>query len=243
MKHYTHLIFDADHTLLDYIEDELAAFRSVYTELGMPITDEVTSFSRHTSEMEWTKAGLYDVHDPLIQRDYHKLYRSHVTGIFEAVFAKFSFAADPQKAGERFLDALCAPAHTYAGVEELLRCLSKKSGGRYEITIATNGLSSIQNGRLSALKPFVAQIFISEEVGSIKPLRGFFSALLQKTHARKEECLMIGDSLSSDVAGAQAIGIDACWYNPKGMENISDHKPTFEINRLDQLWACLEKDE
>ena len=50
MKKYKYLIFDADHTLYDYIADELQAFRDLYAELGMPVTDELLAFSRHNSE-------------------------------------------------------------------------------------------------------------------------------------------------------------------------------------------------
>ena len=41
-----------------------------------------------------------------------------------------------------------------------------------------------------------------------------FEKMLEKLQAKKEECLMIGDSLSSDIAGAHAVGMDACWFNP-----------------------------
>ena len=239
MKHYTHLIFDADHTLLDYVADELAAFRVVYNQIGLPISDELLHFSRHASESEWTNAGLYDVYKPAIQAAYHRLYRTHVTGIFEKAFEKFSVHADAEKAGKAFLAALCAPAHLYEGVETLLRKLSKNSGGRYEIIIATNGVCDIQNGRLTPIKPYISQLVVSEEVGEIKPTLAFFDALLKKTGAKKETSLMIGDSLASDVAGALRAGIDVCWYNPQGKNNETDWKPNFEISSLQDLQKYL----
>jgi len=32
----------------------------------------------------------------------------------------------------------------------------------------------------------------------------------------KEQTVMIGDSLSSDIRGGSNFGIDTCWYNPSG---------------------------
>ncbi len=239
MKHYQYLIFDADHTLLDYVADELAAFRVVYNQIGLPITDELLFFSRYASETEWTNAGLYDVYKSEIQAAYHRLYRTHVTGIFEKVFEKFSVQADAKKAGKAFLAALCEPANLYEGVETLLRALSKNSGGRYEIIIATNGVCDIQNGRLTHLKPYLHHVIVSEEIGKIKPTPAFFEALFEKTGAKKETSLMIGDSLLSDVAGALQAGIDVCWYNPRQKSNETKWKPNFEISRLGDVKKYL----
>ena len=31
----------------------------------------------------------------------------------------------------------------------------------------------------------------------------------------KKETLIVGDSLTSDIKGGIAFGLDTCWYNPK----------------------------
>lgn len=238
-KEYEHLIFDADHTLLDYISDELAAFRALYTELGLPLSSELLSESRLQSETVWTQAGLYDVHTERIQREYHALYRSHVTGIFENVFRKYPCAADPVKAGARFLELLREGGRLFPEAEGVLRALSRKTGGKYAISIATNGLSCIQNGRLSALSGYVDGIFVSEALGSIKPLPDFFEKILRRLAVPAAKCLMIGDSLSSDIAGAKGAGIDSCWYNPRGAANPTEYEPDYEIGSLSELLHIL----
>jgi len=50
---------------------------------------------------------------------------------------------------------------------------------------------------------------------------------------------MVGDSLSSDVQGGINSGIDTCWYNAGKAVNRSDIKPTYEINRLTDLYDLL----
>lgn len=49
--------------------------------------------------------------------------------------------------------------------------------------------------------------FISSDYGVMKPDPAFFEALIQKYAMDKEETLMHGDSLESDVMGARAVGI------------------------------------
>lgn len=239
MKKYKYLIFDADHTLYDYIADELQAFRDLYTELGLPITDELMAFSRHNSETVWTEAGLYDVHSPKIQECYHALYRSHVKGIFQNVFAKYPCDADPEKTGERFLYHLSRQGKLFDGAYELLSALSQKAGGRYALTIGTNGLSFIQEGRLQGIKGLVEEIFVSQALNAIKPLPAFFQGILKRLNATADECLMIGDSLSSDIVGAKSVGIDACWFNPKGLALTGDVIPDYQIASLQELLTIV----
>ena len=90
-KRYDCLIFDADYTLLDYVADEMNAFRRLYTRLGMPVSAALMEDSRKFSEEKWTQAGLYDVYLPHVQAHYHTLYRAHVEHIFEAVFEKYGY--------------------------------------------------------------------------------------------------------------------------------------------------------
>lgn len=239
MNKYKYLIFDADHTLYDYIADELQAFRDLYAELNMPVTDELLAFSRRTSEEVWTEAGLYDVHSPKIQESYHALYRSHVKGIFERVFEKYPCAADTAQTGERFLYHLSKQGKLFAGAREVLSALSKKQGGRYEITIGTNGLSFIQEGRLKGLADLAERIFVSQALNAVKPMPAFFQGVLHALNASADECLMIGDSLTSDIAGANGVGMDACWFNPKGAPLTGNAVPKYQITSLEELLSIL----
>ena len=238
-KNYKYLIFDADHTLLDYVADETGAFLELYAEIGMPITESLMKDSRRLSESKWTEAGLYNVYDEEIQREYHSIYRRHVAGIFEEIFRLHRFSGDAEKTGKSFLEKLSKQGKLFVGAEEVLQALSKKMGGRYEIAIATNGLSFIQEGRLRNLKKYASHLFVSEGLGAIKPVPAYFEKLLEGLGANADECLMIGDSLHSDVAGANGAGMDSCWYNPKGVENDGYAQPTYEIHALRELLTLL----
>ncbi len=237
MKKYKYLIFDADHTLLNYVADETSAFKQLYEELGLEYTEKLAKESRHVSEDEWTKTGLYDVHDERIQREYHRLYRAHLVGVFQRIFEKFPCEADPKTVSKRLLELLAREGKPFEGAWETFEALAKT--GRYGLCIATNGLSAIQRARLEKWMPLTKALFISEEMDCIKPLPEFFKKMVETLGAKKEECLMIGDSLLSDVAGATGFGMDSCWYNPKGQKNETEFLPTYEIKELNELLEIL----
>ena len=59
------------------------------------------------------------------------------------------------------------------------------------------------------------------------------------TDISKNEVLMIGDSLSSDIQGGTNFEIDTCWYNPNKVENKTSLKPTYEVCSLKELKNLL----
>ncbi len=66
------------------------------------------------------------------------------------------------------------------------------------------------------LKP--AGVFTSEDARSYKPRAELFELALNQTGLKAEEVVHIGDSMSSDVKGASALGIEAIWLNRGGRE-------------------------
>ena len=60
----------------------------------------------------------------------------------------------------------------------------------------------------------------------------FFVKVFQKTELTetdKKKILIVGDSLTSDIKGGNNIGIDTCWYNPKGANKPNDIIVNYEI--------------
>ena len=51
---------------------------------------------------------------------------------------------------------------------------------------------------------------------------------------------MIGDSLTADIAGGNAAGIDTVWYNPDRKENTSPAVPTYEADSYSKILALLK---
>lgn len=61
-------------------------------------------------------------------------------------------------------------------------------------------------------------VFTSEDARSYKPRKELFELALRSAGLSADEVVHIGDSLSSDVAGATSVGIDAIWVNRSGRE-------------------------
>ena len=54
--------------------------------------------------------------------------------------------------------------------------------------------------------------------------------------ADRDRMIMVGDSLSSDIAGGLAYGIATCWFNPKGAARPpSSPEPRWTITLLEEL--------
>lgn len=206
---YEYLIFDADHTVIDFNADERRALRAAFRAAGLDAGEDMVEDCWAFSARNWGALGLNDVHLPELRARYHELYHTHVSAILQYMDEKYGLGAGRGAAGQAFSGTLALAAHPVDGAVETLTRLARK----YRLCIATNGLAAMQAGRLSALAPLFERIFVSEEMGAIKPDPAFFHALLRALGVTADACLMIGDSLASDIAGANAVGMDAVWFN------------------------------
>lgn len=225
-KRYDTLLFDADGTLLDFDRSEHAAMEKVFARHGYPYSEETLLRYRAINSRLWRAYEKDQILKPVI----------HMTR-FEELFRELSIDGDGAAFNREYLDALAAEHFTMDGAEEVCQALS----GRYRMYVVTNGVSHVQRQRLrdSHLEPYFSGLFISEEMGVQKPKRKFFELTAQAIPAfAPEQTLVIGDSPTSDVGGAQGFGLDVCWFNPAGRPTPSP-SPTFVIRSLRDLLSLL----
>ena len=115
----------------------------------------------------------------------------------------------------------------------------KKLAGHFRLVLATNGMEKIQKERVSVLLPYTYKAYISESIGYIKPSKQFFEYVIQDLQCDPKECFMIGDSLTNDIAGAKAAGMDVCFYNRRKKELPKDLCMDYEINSVQDLEKIL----
>ena len=99
-------------------------------------------------------------------------------------------------------------------------------------------MASVQRSRLahSVLADLITDAFISEDAGASKPDKAYFDYVLARIPgANSENCLVIGDSLATDIQGANNAGLPCCWFNPKGAARREGLRIDYEINDLRQL--------
>lgn len=219
------IIFDVDHTLLNFDEDENEAFVLTCHRYGIePTKAQVESFWRLSYE-SWLNQELHLIHTEKIQTSFHDRYRAHVKWLF----ASYHDVPLPQEASDVFMDFFSKQSHTIAKSDEILKRLSQK----YDLYLATNGLSFTQQGRTKPFLPFVKKVFISEEIGIIKPNRRFFETMLSEISLPASEIMMVGDSFPSDMVGAMAVGMQTCFIRRHNEE--MPQTPNLVISRIDEL--------
>ncbi|WP_456278784.1 HAD family hydrolase [Bacillus sp. AK128] len=81
----------------------------------------------------------------------------------------------------------------------------------------------------------VREVITSEDIKSYKPRPEMFEQALKLSGLSRDEVLHVGDSLSSDVTGATNVGIKSVWINRNNKEFRGIDKPTYIINKLDEL--------
>lgn len=227
---YRWLLFDADGTLFDYERAEASALARTFARFALPLAP-----------------GTVDAYRAINHRCWQALERGEITPEalrtrrFALLFDATGLGADVERFSAAYLENLADAAELVDGATEVLAALRD----RYRFAIITNGLRTVQRGRLarSAIRDDIAALVISEEVGSAKPAPGIFDAAFAAMgHPAKGEVLMIGDSLTSDIRGACDYGIDACWFNPVHQPRLNGLAITYEINRLDELIDLLGGD-
>ena len=226
-KRYKWLLFDADGTLFDYVHAEALALEKTFQHVGAPFEQRYLDEYRRINRQIWQA-----LEQKQITPDVLRVRR------FELLFEKLGIAISPVIFSEAYLKYLADCGELIEGAQDVLDALRAK----YRFAILTNGLQAVQRSRLahSTIRDHIAELIISEEIGFAKPERGFFDAAFTRIgNPLKAQTLMIGDSLTSDIQGAAAYGIDTCWYNPERQPRPSSPVITYEITHLRELIALL----
>lgn len=116
--------------------------------------------------------------------------------------------------------------------------------GKYQLLLLTNGSPELQNIKLEfspEIPPYFDHIVISGGFGKGKPDTSIFEHALELLGVEKEEALMVGDNLHTDILGAVRTGIPSVWINRKGAKRHHDIQPTYEIYRLSELMNVLKQ--
>ena len=123
---------------------------------------------------------------------------------------------------------------TFDDAKEVLDELKTK----YKLAIVSNGNSMQQRKKikLAGLDKYFTKIFISEEVGYVKPQKEIFLMACKAINVKPENAVMIGDKYKVDIEGSIKAGLNAIWVNRKN-EKI-EYK--WQIKELKELKEVLQ---
>ena len=224
---YPYLLFDADNTLFDFDRAVRYAFDASCRAVGLQSSDELLRrYSAHNDAC-WLMfdRGAASKEFILIER-------------FRRFFAELGVDADPEAANRAHLETLAVCSFPTAHSVEVCRTLART----HRLFLITNAVASVQRGRLARaeIKPYLEAAFISEEAGAQKPTAAYFDYVFAHVDGiTRENCLVVGDSLSSDIRGANNYGLACCWYNPKRLPNPEGLRVDYEITDLRALYDIV----
>ena len=227
---YKFLLFDLDHTLLDFDAAEDVALTQLLKEEGVEDIQAYKDYYVPMNKSLWKDLELKKIRKQEL-----------VNTRFSKLFSHFGIEKDGVYLAERYQFFLAQQGQVFSGAMELLDSLIDRG---YELYAATNGITAIQTGRMvqSGLAPYFNQVFISEQLQTQKPDALFYEKIGQQIAGfSKEKTLMIGDSLTADIQGGNNAGIDTIWYNPHHLENHTQAQPTYEVDSYQALLEFLDK--
>ena len=228
------LLWDIDGTILNFEKAEEAAIRKGFEENNLGIcTDQMLTDYKQINKGYWEALERGEMTKEQI-----------LIGRFVDFFTKYNLdtsKADIFNKGYQVNlgDTICFNDDAY----DLLVQLNKK----YKQYAVTNGTAVAQHRKIdrSGIGEILEKCFISEEVGYEKPSEKFFEAVFEEIGAEvsgivnREEVLIIGDSLTSDIKGGNNCGIKTCWYNPNHMINDMGLRVDYEIDNLGRILEFL----
>ena len=229
MKH-THIkdvFFDLDHTLWDFDKNSELTFDGIFNRNHPEI--ETKQFIEKYVPINKACWKLYQ-YDKITHEElrYNRLKNS-----FDAINYSISDEEIDEISNE-YIRFLPENNHLFDGTMELLDYLKPN----YNLHIITNGFADVQFRKLnnSKITPYFLTITNSEMAGVKKPNPIIFDYALDLAKAKKENSIMIGDSLDADVRGALDAGLDAIYFNENNIEVENDIK---HINHLLELKKYL----
>lgn len=232
MRKYTTVFWDLDQTLLDFDRSMEYALQAVFAQYGLKINEEMTARYSVINRSYW------------LRLESGELSKEQVTvGRFRTFFEELGIThVSPEELNVDYQRELGSVSFFMEGAKELVALLKERGYRQY---VVTNGVNATQANkmRLSGLDRIMDGVFVSELMGYPKPRKEFFDGCFAAlSDVDRNKCILVGDSLTSDMRGAENAGITSCWFNPEKQEKDVDVRTDYEIRRLEELIPILEQE-
>ena len=206
---YKAIFIDIDDTLLDYIPCCREAFDVAIDAIGQRTSDELFRL-------------FFDISGRLFSEAKHGLHTiAEVMDLYPIEFcAKAGYTSEAVEPFTKAFRLAWGKTHTLVpGAKQMLDTLQSKG---YRLFAASNSFGHLQRSRLeqAGILHYFEDTFISMDIGYDKPDIRFYQEALRRANLQPAEVLMIGDSMTTDVIGAQAAGIDALFFDRRGNQSL-----------------------
>ena len=223
------LFLDLDDTILDFHKAERIALSKTIRDFGVEPTEEVLARYHVINKWHWEQMELGKMDRPQV-----------LQGRFRMLFTELGVDVDPADCAKVYEKNLSVGHYFLPGAENAVDRLSKK----YRLFLASNGTACVQHGRMTSanLYRFFEKVFVSQEIGHNKPSKEYFEVAFSRIPGfRKEACIMVGDSLTSDIRGGINAGLATCWFNPAHLPEKNGIHADYQVDRLSDIPALLAR--
>ena len=220
--------FDIDDTLMDFHKGEEIAFYETMNQVNVICNEQDYLDYKRINAGLWRALERNEITKDKLKVHRFELFKKENNKDFDSLSISQQYELNLGKQCFLFENAMDVVKKCY----ELC-----------PLAITTNGISHIQRSRLklSGLDKYFKYLFISEELKTQKPQKEYYEAIMNQSGCKPEEILIIGDSLSADILGAQNSGCKSVWYNPKHLENSLNLKIDYIIDDLNQIITIVEE--
>ena len=221
------VFLDIDNTLVDFNECAKVSAQKAFHDLNLAYHDGVFTTFIEENDKLWLK-----IEEGTITRE--ELHRVR----WQLIFNRLQMDADGTLMEKLFLKYIEESLVLMPGALELLSYLASK----YTVCLASNAPEKQQMKRLAntPILPYVDHVFLSETLGAAKPEKGFFDACFRcLPNASAETSIMIGDSLSADIAGGVSYGMKTCWFNPHHLPLPTAYNIDYVVHSLAEIQDIL----
>ena len=203
------LLFDLDQTLLDFHASEYIALGTVLRKNGLSFSDEIYQAFKTVNKSLWL-----ELEKGTVTRT--ELFTKRFLDVFGRCEGDAS-GLDPLNVNDDFIRTMSVNGVLMDGALDFVKRI--RSGiADARIFIASNGATINAKGRIAStgLDRYIDGLFVSEAIGETKPSAAFFDICLKQIGEPAESCIMVGDSLSSDMLGAKNASLKSVWFMPSG---------------------------
>lgn len=221
------VLIDIDNTLLDFTKCATDSIKKACEETGISYTDDIPKAFFPINDSLWF---MYEKRE--IERQY--IYDTR----WDKIFHHLGIFFDGTEFEKHFFSHLSISSEKVDYAKEILGYLS----GKYKVCAASNSTLKQQITRLTnaGLIRYFDDLFVSENIGFSKPQKEFFDECIKRLGKKNaDECIMIGDSISSDIQGGYTSGMKTIWFDRKKGMTPKGIIPTYTVYSLKEIEKIL----
>jgi len=221
-----HIFVDLDGTVWDLTSDSKKILRQIYSEISKDykLPDfELFYFNYNKINLDlWEEYKKNKINRAMLEAKRFKDTFNNIGVFYDNIIRFFE---------TEYLLRLHNNTTLFEGAFDVIKTLSKY----YKIHVISNGFKEVQYKKMkdTGLSDLFTNIFISEEVGIMKPELEMFYYAMKTSGTNVENSYMIGDDIQTDLLPAKIIGIKQIFFNPFHKKN--EHDFTLTVDKWQKI--------